>query len=57
MKTINKEQTLGIIRHILTFISGLLVMKGFITDTVAMEIIGSTMMLIGSIWSISGKRK
>jgi hypothetical protein len=53
----NKQQTLGIIRHTLTFVGGLLVMNGVTTDAVTMEIIGAAMTLIGSIWSIVDKKK
>lgn len=51
-----KEQTLGIIRHTLTFVGGLLVMNGVTTDAVTMEIVGATMTLVGGIWSIVSKK-
>ena len=52
----NKQQTLGIIRHTLTFVGGLLVMNGVTTDAVTMEIVGVAMTLIGGIWSIVSKK-
>jgi len=52
----NKQQTLGIIRHTLTFVGGLLVMNGVTTDAVIMEIVGAAMTLIGGIWSIINKK-
>jgi len=52
----NKQQTLGIIRHTLTFVGGLLVMNGVTTDAVTMEIVGAAMTLIGGIWSIINKK-
>jgi len=52
----NKQQTLGIIRHTLTFVGGLLVMNGVTTDAVTMEIVGAAMTLISGIWSIISKK-
>ncbi len=52
----NKQQTLGIIRHTLTFVGGLLVMNGVTTDVVTMEIVGAAMTLISGIWSIINKK-
>jgi len=51
-----KEQALGVIRHILTFGSGLIVANGVLDDATAQTIIGSVMALIGAIWSISAKQ-
>jgi hypothetical protein len=47
----NQEQVLGIIRHTLTFVGGILVMKGFIDETMMEAIIGSATTLVGLIWS------
>jgi hypothetical protein len=52
-----KEQTLGILRHSLTFLGGLLVMKGIIDETAATEIIGGVITLVGAMWSIIEKTK
>ena len=52
----NKQQTLGIIRHTLTFVGGLLVMNGVTTNAVTTEIVGAAMTLIGGIWSIINKK-
>ena len=52
-----KEQILGILRHSLTFIGGLLVMKGLIDETTATEIVGGVITLVGTIWSIVEKTK
>lgn len=56
-KQMKKEQTLGILRHSLTFLGGLLVMKGIIDETAATEIIGGIITLVGTIWSIVEKTK
>ena len=54
--SISKEQALGIIRHTLTFVGGLLVLKGFIDETVVNEIVGGVITLVGTIWSVVAKQ-
>jgi hypothetical protein len=51
----SKERILGIVRHTLTFVGGLLVMKGLVDETMTSEIIGGVMTLTGAIWSIFEK--
>ena len=50
--TMNKEQIMGIIRHTLTFVGGILVIKGVTTEATSSEVIGAVMTAIGSVWSI-----
>lgn len=50
-----KEKVLGVIRHTLTFVGGLLVMKGLVDEALSTEIIGGIITLVGSIWSIFDK--
>ncbi len=52
-----KEQLLGIVRHVLTFVGGILVAKGLATESLSQELIGTTMTLVGGIWSIIEKNK
>lgn len=52
-----KEQTLGVVRHVLTFVGGIVVMKGFASDSTVQEIIGTALTLVGSIWSVVAKQK
>jgi len=52
----SKEKILGIVRHALTFVGGLLVMKGIVDDAVVSEVIGGVMTLAGTIWSIVDKK-
>lgn len=54
---LTKEQVLGIVRHTLTFVGGILVMKGLVDETVVTEIIGGVITLTGSIWSVIEKVK
>jgi hypothetical protein len=53
---LTKEQILGIVRHALTFIGGIVVMKGLVDETLVTEIIGGAMTLTGAIWSIINKK-
>jgi hypothetical protein len=50
------EKTLGIIRHILTFAGGLIVTKGYISESLVEELIGGIVTIIGTIWSIKSKK-
>jgi hypothetical protein len=54
---LTKEQILGIVRHGLTFIGGVLITKGLIDESTATEIIGGIITLAGTIWSIIEKNK
>jgi hypothetical protein len=53
---LTKEQVLGIVRHTLTFVGGIVVMKGLVDETSVTEIIGGVMTLTGTIWSIIDKK-
>jgi len=53
----NKQQILGIIRHTLTFVGGLLVMNGLADESFVTEITGAIMTFVGGIWSIIDKKK
>ena len=54
---LTKEQILGITRHALTFIGGILVMKGLVDETSVTEIVGGVITLTGTIWSIIVKKQ
>lgn len=56
-KQMSKEQILGIVRHALTFIGGVLIMKGIIDEGTWTEISGGAITLAGTIWSIVDKNK
>lgn len=53
----NKEKVLGIVRHVLTFVGGILIMKGIVDESTANEIIGGVITLAGTIWSVVDKNK
>jgi len=48
----NKEQVLGIVRHTLTFVGGILIIKGIATEAMTEEVIGAVITAIGTVWSI-----
>ena len=52
-----KEKTLGIIRHALTFVGGILVTQGVIDDALFLELSGAVMTLVGGVWSVVDKNK
>ena len=54
---INRDKVLGIVRHSLTFVGGILIMKGYGDEAIWQEITGATITLIGSIWSVVSKTK
>ena len=49
---VQKEQILGLVRHGLTFIGGILVAKGLASEGQIMDIIGMTVTFVGTVWSI-----
>lgn len=52
----NKDQVLGLVRHILTFAGGILIAKGLATDAMTNELVGSIISLVGVVWSIFSKK-
>ena len=52
-----KEQVVGVIRHVFTFVGGILVIKGFIDDSMVQELLGGVISLVGTVWSIVDKKK
>lgn len=55
MKKLTKEQVLGIIRHTLTFVGGILIARGLVDETTVTEIIGGVITLTGTVWSVIAK--
>lgn len=54
---LTKEQVLGIVRHTMTFVGGILIAKGLMDEGVVTEITGAVLTLVGSIWSVVEKNK
>jgi hypothetical protein len=53
----SKPQLLGIIRHVLTFAGGIAIAKGVIDETMATEMVGAIVSLIGVVWSFIEKEQ
>ncbi len=51
----NKEQKLGVIRHVLTFVGGILLAKGLVDESLMTDLIASIMVIIGGVWSVVAK--
>lgn len=52
-----KEQIFGIIRHTLTFVGGLLVMKGLVDESTLETLISGLITITGLVWSVLEKNK
>jgi hypothetical protein len=50
------EQIKGLIRHVLTFVGGIAVAKGFFDESSINEVIGAVMTIIGTVWSVASKK-
>lgn len=53
----NKDQVLGIIRHVLTAVGSILVIKGYTDEVTTTAAIGAVITAVGAIWSIVDKRE
>ena len=51
-----KEQIQGIVRHVLTFVGGILVIQGVVEESLINELIGGVVALAGTLWSIFSKK-
>ena len=51
----NKDQKLGVIRHVLTFVGGILLAKGLVDESLMTDLIASIMVIVGGIWSVVSK--
>ena len=51
-----KEQVLGLVRDSLTFVGGILIMKGVVDEATFTEISGAIITLVGGVWSIIIKK-
>jgi len=54
---LSKEELLGIVRHGLTFVGGLVITGGLIDSGLYAELTGGVLSIAGVIWSILDKRK
>jgi hypothetical protein len=49
---VQREQILGLVRHGLTFIGGILVAKGLASEGQIMDMVGMLMTFVGTLWSV-----
>jgi hypothetical protein len=54
---INKEQFLGLVRHAITFIGGIIVAKGNLDPSALDTIVGVAVSIAGLIWSFMSEDK
>ncbi len=47
-----KEQVLGLVRHALTFVGGILIIQGLSTEGIVNETIGAVVTAVGAVWSV-----
>lgn len=47
----NRTQFLGLVRHLLTFGSGIAVAQGVVSEIAATEIVGGVFALVSIVWS------
>ena len=47
-----KEQVMGIVRHVLTFVGGILIVKGIASEGIVTEAIGAVVTAVGAVWSV-----
>jgi hypothetical protein len=53
----NNEILLGLVRHILTAIGGVLVAKGSVDQSTVETVIGGIVAIVGAAWSVFSKKK
>ncbi len=56
MKNLTKDQFLGILRHTLTFVGGILLTQGIIDASILSEVSGAIITLAGTLWSVLSKK-
>lgn len=57
MSVLNESQWLGVVRHLLSAIGGVAVYNGVVTEDEAASVVGCSLTLIATIWSILTKQK
>jgi hypothetical protein len=53
----NENQIYGVLRHLLSALGGFAVYKGALTEDEAASIIGASLALIATVWSVVIKQK
>lgn len=56
-KIMKKDLILGLIRHTLTFVGGLFIMKGIVDESTVTEVVGGIVSLTSVVWMTIQKLK
>jgi hypothetical protein len=51
----NKERWYSVIRHGLTAVGGVLIALGWVNETIALEVSGAIIAILGVVWGIQDK--
>jgi len=57
MDTLTKDLTLGVLRHVFTFVGGIVVLAGYFSTSIIQVFVGLLIALIGGVWSVVDKYK
>lgn len=57
VKPMNRTKVFGVLRHVITIGAGILVARGTITESMAQELGGGILAVVGVIWSILSPEK
>lgn len=52
----DKAKMLGLVRHALTVVGGVLIAKGYLEESQMNELIGAALTLFGTGWSVASKK-
>lgn len=52
----NNEILLGLVRHILTAVGGVLVAKGTVDQSTVETVVGGVAAIVGALWSVFSKK-
>lgn len=52
----NSEQIGGIIRHVLTFVGGIVVSNGYVDEQTMLTVVGAVATIVGAVWSWVAKK-
>lgn len=52
----NSEQIGGLVRHVLTFVGGIVVSKGYVDEQTMITVVGAVATVVGAIWSFMAKK-
>lgn len=52
----NSEQIGGLVRHVLTFVGGIVVSKGLVDEQTMITVVGAVATIAGAIWSWAVKK-